>query len=82
MLLPLSSAEFAMPWPTSMPGSRITTGPHPSLGDRELLARRTVLSGAYANILSIEASTTLQAQFDQGACLLVPTPLQERHEER
>ena len=63
MLLPLSLDKFAMPWPTSIPGSRITTGPHPSLGDRELSARKTMLSGACADILSFEAPTVVQAQF-------------------
>ena len=35
MLLPLSPVKFAMPWPTSKPGSRITTRPHPSLDEQE-----------------------------------------------
>ena len=51
--------------PTSIPGSKITTGPHPSLSEREPFARRSALSGACADIdtLSIEAATMVQAQF-------------------
>ena len=78
--LPLSSAELAMPWPTSIPGLRITTGPHPSLGEREVLARKTVLSGACADISSIEGA--VRPHEDARACLLVLTPLQEHHEQR
>ena len=63
-----------MPWPTSKPGSRITTRPHHSLSEREQFARRTTWSGACANILSIEASAMVQGsspQRHESACLQV-----------